>query len=72
VVAGARATVTACTHLGRPKGKKDPKYGVGPVRERLNELAPGVELLMNLRFDPAKKATTPPSSTGWSRARTST
>ncbi len=49
------ATVTACTHLGRPKGKKDPRFGVAPVRERLNELAPGVELLMNLRFDPGEE-----------------
>jgi phosphoglycerate kinase len=45
------ATVTACTHLGRPKGAPDPKYSVEPVRRRLAELAPGVELLDNLRFD---------------------
>jgi phosphoglycerate kinase len=45
------ATVTACTHLGRPKGAPDPKYSVDPVRRRLAELAPGVELLDNLRFD---------------------
>ena len=50
------ATVTACTHLGRPKGKPDPKYSVEPVRERLAELAPGVELLDNLRFDPGEEA----------------
>ncbi|MEY2478537.1 MAG: phosphoglycerate kinase [Actinomycetota bacterium] len=53
------ATVTACTHLGRPKGKPDPKYSVEPVRERLNELAPGVELLENLRFDPGEEANDP-------------
>ena len=35
------AEVTACTHLGRPKGKPDPKYSVEPVRRRLGELAPG-------------------------------
>ena len=29
------ATVTACTHLGRPKGAPDPKYSVEPVRARL-------------------------------------
>ena len=52
----AGAEVTACTHLGRPKGKPDPKYDVGPVRERLAELAPGVELLENLRFDPGEEA----------------
>ena len=50
------ATVTACSHLGRPKGKPDPKYSVEPVRERLAELAPGVELLDNLRFDPGEEA----------------
>jgi phosphoglycerate kinase len=50
------ATVTACTHLGRPKGAPDPKYSVEPVRARLAELAPGVELLDNLRFDPGETA----------------
>ncbi|MDQ1375489.1 MAG: phosphoglycerate kinase, partial [Actinomycetota bacterium] len=53
------ATVTACTHLGRPKGKPDPKYSVEPVRRRLAELAPGVELLENLRFDPGEEANDP-------------
>jgi phosphoglycerate kinase len=38
------ATVTACTHLGRPKGAPDPRYSVEPVRRRLAELAPGVEV----------------------------
>ncbi|HEY1116764.1 MAG TPA: phosphoglycerate kinase, partial [Acidimicrobiales bacterium] len=38
------ATVTACSHLGRPKGAPDPKYSMDPVRQRLAELAPGVEL----------------------------
>ncbi|HEX2701531.1 MAG TPA: phosphoglycerate kinase [Acidimicrobiales bacterium] len=50
------ATVTACTHLGRPKGKPDPKYTVEPVRARLAELAPGVELLENLRYDAGEEA----------------
>ena len=53
------ASVTACTHLGRPKGTPDPKYSVEPVRERLAELAPGVELLDNLRFDPGETANDP-------------
>lgn len=48
---GQGATVTACSHLGRPKGEPDPKYSMDPVRARLAELAPGVELLENLRFD---------------------
>jgi phosphoglycerate kinase len=50
------ATVTACSHLGRPKGAPDPKYSMDPVRRRLAELAPGVELLENLRFDPGETA----------------
>lgn len=53
------ASVTACTHLGRPKGEPDPKYSVEPVRERLSELAPGVTLLDNLRFDPGETANDP-------------
>jgi phosphoglycerate kinase len=53
------ATVTACTHLGRPKGAPDPLYSVEPVRQRLAELAPGVELLDNLRFDPGETANDP-------------
>ena len=53
------AHVTACTHLGRPKGKPDPKYSVEPVRTRLAELAPGVELLENLRFDPGEEGNDP-------------
>lgn len=53
------ATVTACTHLGRPKGAPDLKYSLDPVRERLADLAPGVELLENLRFDPGETANDP-------------
>jgi phosphoglycerate kinase len=53
------AHVVACTHLGRPKGKADPRYSVEPVRARLAELAPGVELLDNLRFDPGEEANDP-------------
>ncbi|MGQ0521220.1 MAG: phosphoglycerate kinase [Actinomycetota bacterium] len=53
------ATVTACTHLGRPKGTPDPRYTVAPVRERLAELAPGVELLENLRYDAGEEGNDP-------------
>lgn len=53
------AVITACTHLGRPKGAPDPKYSLDPVRERLAELAPGVELLENLRFDPGETSNDP-------------
>lgn len=53
------AQVTACTHLGRPKGRPDPQFSVDPVRARLAELAPGVELLDNLRFDPGETSDDP-------------
>jgi phosphoglycerate kinase len=53
------AHVTACTHLGRPKGEPNPKYSVEPVRRRLAELAPGVELMENLRFDPGEEGNDP-------------
>ncbi len=48
------AQVTACTHLGRPQGAPDPRWDLGPVREELARLAPKVELLENLRFDPGE------------------
>ena len=53
------AQVTACTHLGRPKGEPDERCSLAPVRERLEELAPGIELLENLRFDPGEEANDP-------------
>ncbi len=53
------ATVVACTHFGRPKGAPDPKYSVAPIRARLAELAPGVELLENLRFNAGETANDP-------------
>jgi len=53
------ATVTACSHLGRPKGAPDPQYSMDPVRARLAELAPGVELLENLRFDAGETGNDP-------------
>ncbi|HEV7887895.1 MAG TPA: phosphoglycerate kinase [Acidimicrobiales bacterium] len=53
------ATVVACTHFGRPKGEPDPRYSVAPIRARLAELAPGVELLENLRFDPGETGNDP-------------
>ena len=49
------ADVVTASHLGRPKGKPDPKYSMEPVRARLAELAPGVELLENLRYDPGEE-----------------
>ena len=56
---GQGAAVVACTHLGRPKGTPDPRYSVEPVRRRLGQLAPDVELLDNLRFDPGEEANDP-------------
>jgi phosphoglycerate kinase len=53
------ARITACSHLGRPKGAPDPKYSMDPVRARLAELAPGVELLENLRFDAGEEGNEP-------------
>lgn len=50
------AQVTACTHLGRPKGAPDARWELGPVRDELARLAPQVELLENLRFDPGETA----------------
>jgi phosphoglycerate kinase len=60
------AKLTVCSHLGRPKGKPDPKYSIAPVRKRLYELLEGrgadtsrVELLENLRFNPGEEANDP-------------
>ncbi len=50
------ATVVTASHLGRPKGVPNPKYSMDAVRTRLAELAPGVELLENLRFDAGEEA----------------
>ena len=53
------ADVVACSHLGRPAGAPDPRWEMDPVRERLEVLCPGVELMENLRFDPGEKANDP-------------
>jgi len=53
------ARITACSHLGRPKGKVDPRFDMAPVRSRLAELIGGVELLENLRFSPGEEANDP-------------
>jgi len=55
----AGATVVACTHFGRPKGTPNPTYAVDAIRTRLSELAPGVELLENLRFDAGEEGNDP-------------
>ncbi len=53
------ARVRACTHFGRPQGRFDERYVVDPIRRRLDELCPGVELLENLRFNPGEEANDP-------------
>ncbi|MBT5580390.1 MAG: phosphoglycerate kinase [Acidimicrobiaceae bacterium] len=55
----AGASVTVCTHLGRPKGVPDPAFSVEPVRAKLAEFVPEVTLLDNLRFDPGETANDP-------------
>lgn len=58
--------LTVCSHLGRPKGKPDPKYSIAPVREHLMELlrAKGadtsrVEFLENLRYNAGEEGNDP-------------
>ena len=53
------AEVTACTHLGRPKGKFEKKYSLDPIRVRLNQILPGIKLLDNLRFNSGEEANDP-------------
>ncbi len=53
------AIVTACSHLGRPKGAPDPKYTMDPVRQHLAVSAPNVTLLDNLRFNAGEEANNP-------------
>jgi len=49
------AIVVCASHLGRPKGTPSAKYSTAPVAKRLAELAPGVDLLENLRFSPGEE-----------------
>ncbi len=53
------AKVICASHLGRPKGLPNMKYSMEPIRKRLSELAPGVELLENLRFSPGEESNDP-------------
>jgi phosphoglycerate kinase len=53
------AEVTAMSHLGRPKGEPNPAFSIAPVRQRLESLLPGIQLLDNLRFDPGETSNDP-------------
>jgi phosphoglycerate kinase len=53
------AEVVAVSHLGRPENKRDPRWEMTPVRERLQTLCPGIELGDNLRFDAREKGNDP-------------
>ncbi len=53
------ASVTACSHLGRPKGEVNPKFSMEPVRTYLAEVLPEVTLLENLRFNPGETSNDP-------------
>jgi len=53
------AQVVTASHLGRPKGQPNPKYSMDAVRARLAQLAPGVELMENLRFDAGEEGNDP-------------
>ena len=53
------AQVVCASHLGRPKGTPVAKYSMAPIRARLSELAPGVELLENLRFNAGEESNSP-------------
>ena len=51
-----KASVVVCSHLGRPAGERNDKYLISPVRERLLEILPNLEVLENLRFNPGEES----------------
>ena len=53
------ASVTACSHLGRPSGTPEERYSLAPVGERLAKVAPDVALVENLRFHAGETANDP-------------
>ncbi len=58
------ARVVLLSHLGRPKGKPEPKYSLGPVARRLGELLPRQHIVFveSTDTDEAIKATHDPSA----------
>ncbi len=59
LLVGRGARVVLLSHLGRPKGKPDPKYSLRPVADRLRELLGGrtVHFTEATRGEPAAQAT---------------
>ena len=51
-----KASVVVCSHLGRPSNQKEDKYSIQPVKAKLLETLPNLEVLENLRFNPGEKA----------------
>ena len=51
------AKVICCSHLGRPKGKRDPKYSLEPVRPVLaGHLGVEVAFVDDVAGEPARQA----------------
>jgi phosphoglycerate kinase len=53
------AAVTCMTHFGRPNGEVSAQYSVDPIRRRLSQLCPEIELMENLRFNPGEELNDP-------------
>lgn len=53
------ADVVVCSHLGRPKGHFEARYGMRPVRDAMTKIVPGIDVMENLRFDPGEEANDP-------------
>jgi phosphoglycerate kinase len=60
LIDGDAASVSVCSHLGRPK-EPDPAYSIAPVASRLRELLPDerLDVLENTRFDPGETKNDP-------------
>lgn len=53
------AAVVCASHLGRPSGGTVEKFSMAPIRQKLSELVPQVELMENLRFNSGEEANDP-------------